>query len=57
MDQKKFGSFLRELRKEKTVYPGTTCRVVWSNKPQCVKVGDRQQYAGSQYFGGAGRFL
>jgi len=29
----------------------------WSNKPQCVKVGDRQQHAGSQYPGGTGRFF
>lgn len=47
MDQKKTGSFLRELRKEKQL----------TQEPLCVKMGDWQQHAGSQYPGGTGRFL
>lgn len=47
----------KRTEKGKTAYPGTTCRAVWGNKPQCVKMGDWQQHAGSQYPGGTGRFL
>ncbi len=57
MDQKKFGSFLRELRKEKQLTQEQLAERFGVTSRSVSKVGDRQQYAGSQYPGGTGRFL
>jgi len=45
MDQKRIGSFLRELRTEKKLDAGATCRKAERIGQDCVTLGKRQQYA------------
>ena len=57
MDQKKTGSFLRELRKEKQLTQEQLAERFGVTNRSVSRRETGSKHAGSQYSGGAGRFL